>query len=145
MIKIKGSKDYLIALESVAMTDIVMNMFIFFFISFSLIYTFNPSRESRVQVRLPQADVSAPAMPREPIEVTVDARGQTYLQGRPIALGDLTAGVGALLAGDFSTVVIIRGDRSVVFDRIVQALEAVKKSGAERLSLAVEQKSAAPR
>jgi len=131
-------------LESVAITDIILNMFIFFFTSFSLVYTFNPARESRVQVKLPQADVRAPAAPREPIEVSIDARGQTYLQGRPIALGDLTVGVQSLLAGDLSTVVIIRGDRSVVFDRVVQALEAVKKSGAERLSIAVEQKSAAP-
>ena len=132
------------SLESVAITDIILNMFIFFFTSFSLVYTFNPARESRVQVKLPQADVRAPAAPREPIEVTIDARGQTYLQGKPIALGDLTVGVQALLAGDLSTVVIIRGDRSVVFDRVVQALEAVKKAGAERLSIAVEQKSAAP-
>ncbi len=133
------------SLESVAITDIILNMFIFFFTSFSLVYTFNPARESRVQVKLPQADVRAPAAPREPIEVTIDARGQTYLQGKPIALGDLTVGVQALLAGDLSTVVIIRGDRSVVFDRVVQALEAVKKSGAERLSIAVEQKSPPPR
>ena len=132
------------SLESVAITDIILNMFIFFFTSFSLVYTFNPARESRVQVKLPQADVRAPAAPREPIEVTIDARGQTYLQGKPIALGDLTVGVQALLAGDLSTMVIIRGDRSVVFDRVVQALEAVKKAGAERLSIAVEQKSAAP-
>ena len=131
-------------LESVAITDIILNMFIFFFTSFSLVYTFNPARESRVQVKLPQADVRAPAAPREPIEVTIDAHGQTYLQGKPIALGDLTVGVQALLAGDLSTVVIIRGDRSVVFDRVVQALEAAKKAGAERLSIAVEQKSAAP-
>ena len=143
--KIRTHQRAQATLESVAITDIILNMFIFFFISFSLVYTFNPTRESRVQVRLPQADVSAPATPREPIEVTVDARGQTYLQGRPIALGDLTVGVTSLLAGDASTVVIIRGDRSVVFDRIVQALEAVKKAGAERLSIAVEQRSAAPR
>jgi len=130
------------SLESVAITDIILNMFIFFFTSFSLVYTFNPTRESRVQVRLPQADVRAPAMPREPIEVSVDARGQAYLQGRPIALGDLSAGVQALLAGDANTVVIIRGDRSVVFDRVIQVLEAVKKSGAERLSIAVEQRTA---
>ncbi len=133
------------SLESFAITDIILNMFIFFFTSFSLVYTFNPTRESRVQVRLPQADVTAPAVPREPIEVAVDARGQTYLQGRPIALGDLTVGVTALLGGDASTVVIIRGDRSVVFDRIVQALEAVKKAGAERLSIAVEQRGAVAR
>jgi biopolymer transport protein ExbD len=142
--KIRTHRRSQASLESFAITDIILNMFIFFFTSFSLVYTFNPARESRVQVKLPQADVRAPAAPREPIEVTIDSRGQTYLQGKPIALGDLTAGVQAQLGGDPSTVVIIRGDRSVVFDRVVQALEAVKKAGAERLSIAVEQKSAAP-
>ena len=138
--KIRTHRRAQASLESFAITDIILNMFIFFFTSFSLVYTFNPARESRVQVKLPQADIRAPVAPREPIEVSVDARGQPYLQGRPIALGDLTAGVQALLAGDLATVVIIRGDRSVVFDRVVQVLEAVKKSGAERLSIAVEQK-----
>ena len=35
------------------MTDIVLNLFIFFFISFSLLYTFNPERLAKVPVKPP--------------------------------------------------------------------------------------------
>ncbi len=138
--KIRTHRDAMVSLESVAITDIILNMFIFFFTSFSLVYTFNPSRESRIQVKLPQADVRAPAQPKSPIEVSIDARGQIYLGGKPAALSGLTAGVKALLAGDTTTTVIVRSDKSVIFDRVIQVLDAVKKSGAERLSLAVEER-----
>ena len=49
--KISGKRDYMISMESVAMTDIVLNMFIFFFISLSLLYTFNPWK--KLDVKLP--------------------------------------------------------------------------------------------
>ena len=59
--KISGRRTYLVSLESVAMTDIIMNMFIFFFISFSLLYTFSPYRVKKLEVKLPEAN-SATAM-----------------------------------------------------------------------------------
>ncbi|MDD5583801.1 MAG: hypothetical protein PHV55_01915, partial [Candidatus Omnitrophica bacterium] len=58
--KIYGRRDYLVNLESVAMTDIVMNMFIFFFISFSLLYTFNADRLKKLGVNLPRAKNTNP-------------------------------------------------------------------------------------
>jgi len=53
--KIAGRRSYMTSMESVAMTDIVLNMFIFFFISFSLLYTFNPQRVQKLEVKLPAA------------------------------------------------------------------------------------------
>ncbi len=82
--KIRTNRTAMAGLESVAITDIILNMFIFFFTSFSLVYTFNPNRESRIQVKLPQADVKAPAKQKEPIEVTIDARSRVYLGGKSI-------------------------------------------------------------
>jgi biopolymer transport protein ExbD len=134
----------MVSLESVAITDIILNMFIFFFTSFSLVYTFNPNRESRIQVKLPQADVRAPVQPKQPIEVTIDARNRIYLGGKQVQLSALTAGVKTMLGSDTTTAVIVRSDKSVIFDRVIQVLDAVKKSGAERLSLAVEQRGSSP-
>ena len=142
--KIRTNRDALVSLESVAITDIILNMFIFFFTSFSLVYTFNPSRESRIQVKLPQADVSAPAVQAEPIVVTIDASSRIYLGSKLTTLAGLASGVEAALGGDATTNVIVRSDRSVIFDRVIQVLDAVKKSGAQRLSLAVEEKGSPP-
>ena len=65
--KIKTHRDSTVSLESFAITDIILNMFIFFFISFSLVYTFNPARESRIIVKLPQTDVRTSVDQTEPI------------------------------------------------------------------------------
>ena len=51
--RLRQSRDYALNLESVSSTDIVLNMFIFFFISFSLLYTFNPERLAKVPVKPP--------------------------------------------------------------------------------------------
>lgn len=142
--KIKTLRETRVSLESVAITDIVLNMFIFFFMSFSLVYTFNPNRESRIQVKLPEADVKAPVQPKQPVEVTIDARNRIYLSGKQVQLSALTAGVANALGGDLSTAVIVRSDKSVIFDRVIQVLDAVKKSGAERLSLAVQERGSGP-
>jgi biopolymer transport protein ExbD len=94
-VKIRTNRTALAGLESFAITDIILNMFIFFFTSFSLVYTFNPTRESRIHVKLPQADVRTPAKQKEPIEVTIDAGARVYLAGKPVALSRLAGAISA--------------------------------------------------
>ena len=87
--KIKLHRDSIVSLESVAITDIILNMFIFFFTSFSLVYTFNPARESRIIVKLPQADIKSPVDQTEPIVVTINNRNEVSLKNQPKNLRDL--------------------------------------------------------
>src|SRR5512136_2018865 len=97
--KIKTHRDLLVSLESVAITDIILNMFIFFFTSFSLVYTFNPNRESQIDVKLPQANVRT-AAPARPIVVSVTRVGEVHLNGVPTALSALGPRVKVLLADE---------------------------------------------
>ncbi|MCM8780220.1 MAG: biopolymer transporter ExbD, partial [Candidatus Omnitrophica bacterium] len=87
--KIKGSRKYMFGLESVAMTDIVLNMFIFFFISFSLLYTFNPSRAGKIDVKLPQAVNIKPLAESEQIDITITEDGPIYLNQEMVTINSL--------------------------------------------------------
>lgn len=138
--KIRTHRQPLIVLESVAITDIILNMFIFFFISFSLVYTFNPAREAHIQVSLPQAEAQPQAPGREPIVVNISAKGEVYLGSARTTLPRLTQEVRRRLADQGTAPVIVRSDKGVVFDTVVKVIEAVNKGGAERLSVAVEHK-----
>ena len=69
--KIRSAGRPQLTLESVAMTDIIMNMFVFFFISFSLLYTFNPQRESKIKVNLPKGVTDVKSRGEKPLVVTV--------------------------------------------------------------------------
>jgi biopolymer transport protein ExbD len=137
--KIKTHRDSLVSLESVAITDIILNMFIFFFTSFSLVYTFNPARESRIFVKLPKADVKAPADQKEPIIITIDSRNDIFLNNKSKNLKNLKTELESLIASNKTKPVIVRADKTVVIDRVVQVLDVAKNAGVERLGIAIEE------
>jgi biopolymer transport protein ExbD len=142
--KIRTHRDSTVSLESFAITDIILNMFIFFFTSFSLVYTFNPSRESRIIVKLPQAAVKTPVDQTEPIVVAINSNNEVFLDNRPMGLIDLQAELQSLIASDKKRSVIVRADKEVVFDHVVQVLAAARNAGVERLDIAVEEQPPAP-
>ena len=138
--KIRTHRDSVLTLESIALTDIILNIFIFFFTAFSLVYTFNPARESRIIVKLPQADIKTPVDQTEPIIVTINSRNEIFLNNRLKSLKDLKAELQSLIAFNKTRPVIVRSDKSVVFDRVVQILDVAKNAGVERLGIAIEEK-----
>jgi biopolymer transport protein ExbD len=143
--KIKTHRDTVLTLESIALTDIILNIFIFFFTAFSLVYTFNPMRESRIIVKLPQADVKAPADQKEPIIVTINSRNEVFLNNRPKTLRELRTELQSLIAFNKMRPVIVRADKTVIFDRVVQVMDVAKNSGVERLGIAIEEKPSSAR
>ncbi len=138
--KIKTRRDSVVTLESIALTDIILNIFIFFFTAFSLVYTFNPMRESRIMVKLPQADVKAPVDQQEPIIVTINSHNEVFLNNRPKTLRDLKTELQSLIAFSKLRPVIVRADRNVIFDRVVQVMDVAKNAGVERLGIAIEER-----
>lgn len=143
--KIRTRRDSAVTLESIALTDIILNIFIFFFTAFSLVYTFNPMRESRIIVKLPQADVKVPADQKEPIIVTINSRNEIFLNNRPKTLRDLNKELQSLIAFSKTRPVIVRADKSVIFDRVVQVMDVAKNAGVERLGIAIEEKPSSMR
>jgi biopolymer transport protein ExbD len=138
--KIKTRRDSVATLESIALTDIILNIFIFFFTAFSLVYTFNPMRESRIIVKLPQADVKAPVDQKEPIIVTINSRNEVFLNNKPKTLRDLKTELQSLIAFSKMRPVIVRADKNVIFDRVVQVMDVAKNAGVERLGIAIEER-----
>ena len=142
--KIKTHRDSVATLESIALTDIILNIFIFFFTAFSLVYTFNPTRESRIFVKLPQAAIKTPVDQKEPIVVTINSRNEVFLNNRRKSLKDLKTELQSLIAFSKMRPVIVRADKSVIFDRVVQILDVAKNAGVERLGIAIEEKPTTP-
>src|SRR4030042_138192 len=96
--KIKTRRDSALTLESIAFTDIILNIFIFFFTAFSLVYTFNPTKESKIVVKLPRADVRAPADQKQTIVITINSRSEVFLNNKKKTLKDLKTELESLVA-----------------------------------------------
>ena len=139
--KIKTHRDSILSLESIALTDIILNIFIFFFTAFSLVYTFNPARESRIIVKLPQADIKTPVDQTEPIIINITSRNEIFFKNRSKTLRDLKGDIQSLIAVNKTRPVIVRADKRVVFNRVVQVLDVAKNAGVERLGIAIEEKA----
>jgi len=138
--KVKIHRESYARLESIALTDIILNIFIFFFISFSLVYTFNPTRESKIEIKLPKADVKAPLDQKQAITIAINSKSEVFLNNKPKTLRALKAELQSLIAFDKMRPVIVRADKGVVFDRVVQVLDVTKNAGVERLGIAIEEK-----
>jgi len=142
--KIKARREFRVTLESLAFTDIILNIFIFFFTAFSLIYTFNPMRESKIIIKLPQADIKTPPDQKEPIIVNINSRNEIFLMNKPSNLRDLKKELETLIAFNKTRPVIVRADKNVVFDKVVQVLDVANNSGVEKLGIAIEEKPYSP-
>src|SRR6266516_2978597 len=80
----KRQSKVLFSLESVAITDIIMNMFIFFFITFSFLATFHKSNEGELDVNLPKAASATPPAEKKGLSVNLTQEGGLFLGKEPV-------------------------------------------------------------
>ncbi|MCX5707555.1 MAG: biopolymer transporter ExbD [Candidatus Omnitrophica bacterium] len=134
--KIGGRHNYIMSLESVAMTDIIMNMFIFFFISFSLLYTFNPNRVQKLDIKLPKAANASNIEKQDQVNITLSKDGPIYLGEDMVTIRELKAVVSAKLKSNPELIVILRADKLVGFHKIVDILDVLTELGITNLNIA---------
>jgi len=134
--KISGQRDYRVNLESVAITDIVLNMFIFFFISFSLLYTFSPYNVQKIEVKLPEAPHTAPAKNIDQACITITEKGLTYLGNKPVTRNELKTRIGIMYKNNSSMSVILYADKLAKFKDIVSVLDTLTEVGIKNLNIA---------
>ena len=136
MIKIKGERDYLIALESVAMTDIVLNMFIFFFISFSLLYTFSPTRISKIDVKLPKAKSAVSLEGRERTVLAITKEGEFFIDDDRHNIKDLKKSLAGKLKDNPGMSLVLKVDSLTKFDNVAKALDVINELEIHKVSIA---------
>jgi biopolymer transport protein ExbD len=134
--KIGGRHNYIMSLESIAMTDIIMNMFIFFFISFSLLYTFNPNRVQKLDIKLPKAANASNIEKQDQVNITLSKDGPIYLGEDMVTVRELKAVVSAKLMSNPELIVILRADKLVGFHKIVDILDVLTELGITNLNIA---------
>ena len=92
-----------------------------------------------VKVDLPQASATPVDNPdRETLVVTVDRKGKLYLDDREMNADALQAKVAAILRVRPKTPVLIRGDRQVAYNHVVQTMVLLQAAGAPSVGLVTE-------
>jgi len=140
VIKIRQQNNYLVALESVVMTDIVMNMFIFFFISFSILYTFNPTRVSKVEVKLPKASSAVSLEGSEKTILAITKDGEYLINDEKKDVNNLREYLASLVKEDPSMNLLLKVDSRTKFSNVVNVLDMINELHIERVSVAAIRK-----
>jgi biopolymer transport protein ExbD len=136
--KIQTRYKQLMSLESIAMTDIIMNMFVFFFISFSLLYTFNPRQNSNIKVRLPEGATKTKQIKNEAIVVTVTDKNEIYLDNNKINQKNLLSDLKAYAGKTKKKSIVVRADKMAYVNYFVEVLDTAKQAGIDRISVSIE-------
>ncbi len=79
----------------------------------------------------------------EPLIVTVNAQGEYFINvgGDPlkvVALADVESRVGKILATNPKKMILVKGDKSVNYQRVVELMAALQRSGAPGVGLVTE-------
>jgi len=135
--KITPTTKLFVSLESAAMSDIIMNLFIFFFISFSLLYTFNQHKQSDIKVNLPKGTTDMQQF-KGPAVIYITKDNQIFFNSEKIELKDLTLRLKKDIAKSMEEGLVIKSDKEASVDTLVKVLDTSKAAGINKLGIAIE-------
>ncbi len=122
-----------VTLESIALTDIVMNLFLFFFITFSLIATFGQEKLSPLKVDLPRVTSGKVDLVRTEHEIMLTRKGNLLWNNEPIEMSALEAKLKDETIQNER--VVLRSDKQASVQALVNILQVVRDSGAKNVVL----------
>ncbi|HZH12650.1 MAG TPA: biopolymer transporter ExbD [Microvirga sp.] len=96
-----------------------------------------------VPVQLPKTTAAKVAQPKRPVVVTIDGHGQSFLDKEPLPQDILLARLKELAAQDPDQVVLVRGDQTVPYGRIVEVMGQIRLAGFGKVSLIAQAPSGA--
>jgi biopolymer transport protein TolR len=95
-----------------------------------------------VPVQLPKTSAQKVALSKQPVVVTIDAQGKSFLDENPLDVNALKRRLKALAEEDPERAVMVRGDSAVPYGRIMEIMGQVGNAGFAKVSLVAQTPSA---
>lgn len=113
------------------MVDVMLVLLVIFMIT-------APMMTAGVNVDLPKSAAKAIAGQDEPLNVAVTSAGNIYIQKQEVQLGELAKKLSAIAGENKEIRIFVRGDRTVDYGRIMQAVGEINAAGFTKVSLVTE-------
>ena len=88
-----------------------------------------------VPVDLPKTDASQMVGQDEPLVISVNAKGEVFLQETKITLNQLVPRLNAITDNKRDTRIFVRGDQMIDYGRVMEVMGAVNRAGFSRVAL----------
>jgi biopolymer transport protein ExbD len=117
-------------IDMTPMIDTLLQLFMIFLLSASLV-------ASSVRLNLPAAS-SDQKNPTKPAVVALNAKGELFLNDVPLDRATLRTRLAGVLENLDQKSVLLRADRTLVYQQVLDALVEIRTSGASQVLLAYE-------
>ncbi len=117
-------------IDMTPMIDTLLQLFLIFMVGTTL-------ATSTIDINLPQAKKNdAASAESRVVVVSIDAASRVYLDNRPVPRERLQAELRLLLQGSKELTVLLKADKKLIYEQIVQVMADIQKTGAGRVLLA---------
>ena len=116
------------------MVDVMLVLLVIFMVTAPLVTV-------GVTVDLPKTKASAIAGEDEPLAVSVDAKGQIFLQETRLELSGLVPRLIAITGNNPDIRIFIRGDKAIDYGRVMQVMGTINAAGFKKVALITERMS----
>jgi biopolymer transport protein TolR len=113
------------------MVDVMLVLLIIFMVAAPLLTV-------GVPIDLPQTQAKSMDQDREPLTISVNDKGQVFLQNTEIKLDEMVAKLKAIAKNGFEERVYVRGDRKVDYGTVMKVMGRLSAAGYRRVALVTE-------
>jgi TolR protein len=113
------------------MVDVMLVLLVIFMVAAPLLTV-------GVPINLPKTSAAQVTEPQQPLVVSINAAGETFIGDTPAKDDDLKKQLATLAAADPTRIVYVRGDRAIPYGTLMDLLGLVNTAGFAKVSLLAE-------
>ena len=113
------------------MVDVMLVLLIIFMVT-------APMLTAGIPVDLPQAKGEQLQASKEPLTVSVDAKGDVYIAEAQVPLDDLAAKLKAIAKNGADQQIIIKGDKGLAYGLVLKVMGRIRDAGFHKVSFLTE-------
>ena len=131
--KLKTHRTPMTTFTTISLTDIIFLLLIFFLLSSTFIL------QPGIKVQLPRTATTEISSEKS-IVVSITKDGALFLNEDFVSIDQLGAKLRTMIIDVGNPILIIRADKNILLERVVEVMDRAKGAGAERFLIATQQK-----
>jgi biopolymer transport protein TolR len=127
----RGGAAVMSEINVTPMVDVMLVLLIIFMVAAPLLTV-------AVPLDLPQTDAKAVEQDREPLVISINDKGQVFLQDTQIDVTELVPKLQAIAKAGYEERIFVRGDKTVDYGTVMKVMGRLSGAGFKRVALVSE-------
>ena len=126
-----GTKRLMSQINVTPLVDVMLVLLIIFMVT-------APMMQSGIEVKLPEVEATAIRTPEEPVVISIDAKGNIYINKTKVKLKELSKKLKAIFKRRSDDAVILKADTTVQYGRVAETMAEIRNSGIQKVGMVTE-------